>query len=211
MDYNVEAVSAYNKVAQLYSDKFMDLDLYDDVYSRFCDMVRKTEPEILEIGCGPGNATKKLLQMRPDLKILGIDAAEKMIELAAANNPAAEFEAMDCRNISKMKKEFDGIFCGFCMPYLSEEDCSGLIKDCADLLSSGGILYTAVIEKPENSAEWQVSSNGDYKMLLHYYSEKFLTEEVQKHGFDRPEIIRKSYRRSAESEETHLILIARKS
>ena len=61
MDKYRETFETWNKVAQLYEDKFMDLDLYNDTYDQFCELLLKKNASILEIGCGPGNITKYLL------------------------------------------------------------------------------------------------------------------------------------------------------
>ena len=56
MDKYKETFKTWNKVASLYEDKFMDLDLYNNTYDYFCELV-KDNAKILEIGCGPGNIT----------------------------------------------------------------------------------------------------------------------------------------------------------
>lgn len=60
MDNYEETFETWNKVASLYQEKFMDLDLYDDTYETVCGSVSKDKAALLEIGCGPGNITKYL-------------------------------------------------------------------------------------------------------------------------------------------------------
>lgn len=79
--YNV-TFTTWNKIAETYEKKFMDLDLYNDSYDLFCANIIKQNPNVLEIGCGPGNITRYLLSKRPDLTIEGLDIAPNMIELA---------------------------------------------------------------------------------------------------------------------------------
>ena len=86
MDKYKETFETWNKIALLYQEKFMDLDLYNDTYDFICNSILKVNSKILEIGCGPGNITKYLLCKRPDFDILGIDIADKMVELAKINN-----------------------------------------------------------------------------------------------------------------------------
>lgn len=85
----------FNKYANKYNDKFKDFELYNDTFDVFCDKVKKEKADILEIACGTGNITQYILKKRPDLKILGLDIAENMIELAKSNNSKAEFKVMD--------------------------------------------------------------------------------------------------------------------
>ena len=68
MPHHKATIETYNKLAESYKEKFMDLDLYDDTYDLFCKLITKPNANIFEIACGPGNITKYLLQKRPDFK-----------------------------------------------------------------------------------------------------------------------------------------------
>lgn len=108
MDKYEETFETWNKVASLYQDKFMDLDLYDETYDYICKAIAKEKAKILEIGCGPGNITKYFLSKRPDFNVFGIDIAPNMIELAKKNNPTAKFSIMDSRKIDEIQEKYDG-------------------------------------------------------------------------------------------------------
>ena len=106
MDKYAITEETYNKSAKQFQDKFMDMDLYNDSYDKFCKLIDKRNANIFEIACGPGNITKYLLTKCPDFRILGIDLSSSMIELAKINNPAADFILMDCRHIFKIDKKY---------------------------------------------------------------------------------------------------------
>jgi len=165
--------NTWNKIAQLYQAKFMDLDLYDDSYDAFCQQLKKSAPSILEIGCGPGNITKYLLSKIPDAKILGIDIAPNMIDLAKANNPKAKFEVMDARALDLLDAKYDAILCGFCLPYLSEGNVTKMIADSGRLLEEKGLLYLSCIEGDYQASGFQVGSSGG-RMYVYYYLEQDL-------------------------------------
>ena len=80
MDSYQETFNTWNKIALLYQDKFMDLDLYNESYDSFCELIPKQQASILEIGCGPGNITQYILTKRPDFIIEGIDVAPNMVK-----------------------------------------------------------------------------------------------------------------------------------
>lgn len=82
MDRYQETFKTWDKIAQIYEDKFMGLDLYNDTYDIFCNLISKNNPYILEIGCGPGNITQYLLAKNPNFRITAIDNSENMIKLA---------------------------------------------------------------------------------------------------------------------------------
>lgn len=95
-----DLIEGFNKLAQVYQDKFMDMDLYDDTYDEFCGLIKGHNAKVLEIGCGPGNITRFILNQLPELHIHAIDLSEEMVALARENNPTAVVEVMDCRAIN---------------------------------------------------------------------------------------------------------------
>lgn len=57
-DRTKETIEAYNNSAEKYQDKFMAMDLYNDTYDTFCNLIKKSNAEIFEIATGPGNVAK---------------------------------------------------------------------------------------------------------------------------------------------------------
>jgi len=55
---NEVTVGTYNNAAKNYQDKVMGMDLYDDTYDMFCNLIEKKNAEIFEFASGPGNVTK---------------------------------------------------------------------------------------------------------------------------------------------------------
>lgn len=199
----------WNKIASIYQDKFMNLDLYDATYNTFCVHLQKPQAKILEIGCGPGNITKYLLNKRPDYQISGIDVAPNMVELAKQNNPTAQFKIMDCRNIASIVNTYDGIMCGFCMPYLSKDDCAKLIKDSSKLLNKNGVFYFSAIEGDYEQSGFEAGSSGD-KAYVFYHQADYLQEQLNDNDFELIELKKILYPKTADIISTHLVFIARK-
>ena len=181
----------------------MDLDLYDDSYDFFLQKIEKENPQVLEIGCGPGNITRYLLSKRPDVKITGIDVAPNMIQLAKENNPTADFQVMDARYLSLLSGKYDAIICGFCLPYLEKEDAEQLISDCAGLLEPGGVFYLSTIEGPYEKSGFEQGSTGDGS-YVYYYEKEFLGNCLAKAGFGKMNWMEKKYEKNG-GEEVHLI------
>jgi len=209
MDPYKETIKTWNKIASLYEDKFMDLDLYNDTYDIFCERLEIVSPRILEIGCGPGNITKYMLLNRPDFNILGIDIASNMVELAMKNNPAADFKVMDCRQINELETKFDAIICGFCLPYLSKSDCTKFIKDCYNIISDTGILYISFVEGDYINSGYQTGNNGD-KIYFYYHSFNEVNKDLTENNFSLINTINKNYIKNDEISEVHTIIIAKK-
>tara|TARA_R110001592_G_scaffold165413_2_gene399789 strand:+ start:893 stop:1489 length:597 start_codon:yes stop_codon:yes gene_type:complete len=196
-------------VASIYEDKFMDLDLYNDTYNFFTEQIPTNNPEILEIGCGPGNITKYVLGKRPDFKLTAIDIAPNMIKLAKKNNPNATFKVLDIRNITTIRQNFNGILAGFCVPYLSQMDCLKLIQDCRKLLSSSGILYISFVEGIYEDSAYQIGSSGD-RVFFYYHSLDFFKNIIETNHFTIIKLYHKNFDKTDKTTETHTIMIARK-
>ena len=209
MDRYKQTFDTWNKIASLYQDKFMNLDLYNNTYDLICSSVNIVNAKILEIGCGPGNITKYLLSKRPDFNIFGIDVAPNMIELARINNPKATFEIMDIRKISELKMKYDGIVCGFCLPYLSQTDSEKLIFDANNLLNESGLIYISFVEGDPNKSHFQTAGSGDRS---YFYFHKLETSKKQliENGFGEIAVTKLEYKKSESQKEQHTIITAKK-
>lgn len=209
MDKNKVAVALFNKLAEGYQEKYMDVNLYSDSFDFFCKTIEKENAEIFEIACGPGNITKYLLDRRPDFRILGTDLSENMLALARKNNPTATFEIMDCRAIGSISKKYDGIMCGFAMPYLTKEESLQLISNAAEILNPNGLLYISTIEDDYAKSTFKKGSTGE-EIFMHYHEAGYLTEALQRHGFKVLKVDRKEYKIADGTETTDLILVTQK-
>ena len=210
MDKYQETFQTWNKIAKIYQDKFMNLDLYNDSYDDFLELIIKTNASVLEVGCGPGNITKYLLTKKTDLKIIGIDISENMIELAKKNNPTAEFVIMDCREIDSLNKKFDAIICGFCIPYLSNSDCLKLISDCKNLLNNSGILYLSFVHGNYENSGYISGSSGD-RTYFYYHNLNNLVKTLESNHLEINRLIPKNYIKTDGTDEIHTILISKKT
>ena len=205
------AVDLFDKYADRYQEKYMDVSLYHDTFDLFCDAIKKENAEILELGCGPGNITRYLLEKRPGIKLLGTDLSKRMITLAKINNPAAEFELMDCRDFRRTGKKYDGIMGGFCLPYLSKEDSIKLIQDAFASLNPDGVLYLSTMEDDYDKSGLKGPSSGEPDQLfIHYHEAGYLTEALTVNGFAILELSRKEYSGPDGAPVTDLVIIAQK-
>ena len=209
MDSYKETFETWNKVASLYQDKFMELDLYNNTYDFICNTIPKEKAKLLEIGCGPGNITKYLLSQRPDFDIYGIDIAPNMIALAKKNNPTASFAVMDSRLIDKLEAKYDGIVCGFCLPYLSQTDGSKLIADCYHLLNDNGLLYISFVEGDPSKSGFQVGSSGD-RSYFYFHDLNELKRQFIDNKFVELKIVKVEYKKSETETDIHTVLTAKK-
>lgn len=208
MDKYKITATTWNKVARLYEEKFMYLNLYDDTYDCLCDLL-KPNAEVLDVGCGPGNITKYILSKRTDVNVLGVDVSENMVALARNNCTDASFEVMDIRDIKRLENKFDCVVAGFCLLYLVKEDLELFISSSVQLLNASGYLYISVVEGDYSRSGFETGSTGD-GTYVYYYDTTCLLKLLNNNGFELISKFKKNYTSSAGISSTHLILIAKK-
>lgn len=209
MNQYQETHTTWNSVAQRYEDAFMDLDIYNASYDRFCELIANDKASILEIGCGPGNITKYLLNKHPTYNILATDVAPNMIMLAQKNNPKAKFQVIDGRHLNTISEKFHGVMCGFILPYLSNVDTIQLIKNSYTLLHPDGILYLSFVSGNTKHSGFITSSTGE-RTYFYYHEIAILKKELTTLGFQLVEHLEVPYKSSDKEIEIHTVLIARK-
>ncbi len=208
MPHNKKAVEIFNKLAEAYEKKYMDVDMYAKSLDFFCTQLNMDGAMVLDIACGPGNVAKYLLNKRPDFQLLGTDLSENMVALAKKNNPEASFQVLDGKKIDSLEKQFEGIVCSFLLPYLSMPETEKLLRSIANKLSSNGILYLGTIEGEYEKSAIRKGSTGD-EIFMHYYSEKILTQKLEELQFEILGLERISYHLHDGSNTVDLIVVAK--
>lgn len=208
MDKNKETFETWDKIAFLYQEKFMKMDLYDETYDFICDSIAKPQAKLLEIGCGPGNISKYLLSKRADFDILGIDIAPNMIELAKVNNPTAHFQIMDTREIHTLESKFDGIIGGFCLPYLSQKESKELIASSCELLNENGLIYLSFVEGDPAKSDYKSGSGG--RVFFYYHHLADLKSQLMEYHFQEIQVFKVNYPTSETGYDIHTIVTGKK-
>jgi len=117
---------------------------------------------------------------------------------------------MDCRRLDTLKSRFDGIVCGFCLPYLSEPDVEKLIRDSAGLLTDGGLFYASFITGDPAASNYQVGATGD-RCFVHYHASGTLKLQLARHGLELLREFCVNFDLSPPHTQVHTILLARKA
>lgn len=205
------SVQRFDEFAEEYASRFDNVSGYHNQLSCFVQQVKEVSPAILELACGPGNVTRFLKNRFPESRILAVDLAPKMIELAQKALPEVDFRVMDVREISAITEKFDAVMCSFCLPFLSKEDAAKLIADCAALLNPGGIVYVSTMEGDEHRAGFEKTSfSGDSEVYFNYHRQTDLLDAFEKSGFKILRLDRQDYQEPDGSITVDLIFIAGK-
>lgn len=211
MDHKKNTISIFDKFAAKYQEKYMDLEAYRDSLDLFCAHLENKQGKILDIGCGPGNLSRYIKGKCPHIHLLGIDLSAKMLELARINNPDDQFVLMDCRDIVKIKLKFDGVLCGFCLPYLSREDALHLISDVSGLLMPGGIFYLSTMEDDYEKSGLEGSDSGvDGSLYIYYHQSDYLLTALRESRYEILDLKRRPLPENKNSSTMDLVILARR-
>jgi len=209
MDHCAISANAFHKGADGYREKFMDLTMYDNSYREFCELLPPGRARVLDAACGPGNVSRYLAAQRPDLDLLGIDLAPRMLELAREAVPSARFVVHDCRKLADLNRRFEGIICAFGLPYLSREEATAFIQAAGRALEPGGALYLSAMLGPKEDSGFHRCSNGD-QVHITYHSEEEVIRSLQQCGFTVLRQWRMPSPSAASKATTDLFVLARK-
>jgi len=209
MDPNKISVSTFNELASLYAEKYMDVDLYNDTYDVLSELLPKAA-RVLELGAGPGMISRYLIRKRADLDIMATDASQAMLDIAAKQHPKISTQLLDCRELEKHGNIYEAVVAGFCLPYLSKEECIKLFSDVYACLSDQALFYLSIIDRDHQDSGLQTSKNTGRSVYQYYYREEDL-EKMWAGNFSVLKRFNKSMQLADQTTEAQLILILRKN
>lgn len=201
----------YEHAAEGYAERFMPMTLYNDLYHRFCNHIFTPSPQILEIGCGPGNVIQHIQKHLPTARIIGTDLSTSMIAIAQQQFPTVDFRVLDARDVSSLDQHFDAVITSFILPYLDYDECASLIRDIHTLLHHDGIVYLSTMEGTKSRSGYERTSfAGDREVYIHYYTRDFLEQLFEEEGFDVLSLDYKDYEEANGSITRDMIYMLRK-
>lgn len=154
----------YKKLAEFYDDFIYDID-YDKIinfYKKIFNQNQFSYRDILELGCGTGNVTSKLI----GYNVYAMDYSEEMLSIARkklGNKRNIRFLNMDIRNFN-LNKKFDVI--------IASLDVINYIVDSKDLYS----LFKNVKRHSHEESIFIFDINSHYK-ISEYIGNNTFTDE----------------------------------
>ncbi len=128
---------------------------------------------ILDIGCGPGNSSRALLQRWPDAKLTGIDSSISMIEKAKADYPANNWIVADASDFNPDIK-YDIVFSNATIQWIPNHEI--LFRKLSCMVNGGGVLAIQVPrfdEMPLSKAILNVACNEKWRERIKGCAELF--------------------------------------
>lgn len=176
----MDAIEIFNRYANEYLEKNGNVSSYAEGLSFFCEALPKNA-KILELACGPGNISRYLIHQRPDFTLTATDPAQKMIALAQKQGLNVDFHC-EFANKALKRGRFNGIVCGFLLPYLNPDEFFELLHQVYLRLEINGHLYLSWINKTNTEKRLEINSKGE-ELEITYYSIEFIQKSLRKLGF----------------------------
>ncbi|HYO20632.1 MAG TPA: class I SAM-dependent methyltransferase, partial [Dermatophilaceae bacterium] len=126
----------YDDRAQRYADAFQDetlpsFPLDRNMIRMMVDLVGE-RPRVLDAGCGAGQVTKMLRNW--GCEAVGVDAAEKLIELARTAYPGVDFTVGDLRALPYPDEVFDALVARYSVIHTAPAGVPAVVRELARVL-----------------------------------------------------------------------------
>lgn len=129
---------------EIYGQEFKFMP-WGKLIQEILDIVKKDAPKdsnILDLMCGPGYLLGKIKELRPDLKLKGVDIDKRFIRYAQEKYKRIEFEVADVLKF-KTGEKFDIILCTGGLHHLPYEEQERFVKAIKSLLKNDGFCIIA--------------------------------------------------------------------
>ena len=160
-------VKTYDATVNEYVTHEFDNPSMEKHYKKFMSLIPK-HASILDVGCGPGQATKRFADQGHDTT--GIDLSKNMIEYARKKVPNAKFFVKDIEEL-KIGKKYNAIWAAFILVHIPREKHAHIIEKFYQILKPNGILYLGMIEG-QGEKLMQEPYNRKYKQWFVFVTKK---------------------------------------
>lgn len=141
MNGKEETIAAYNGGASQLAAKFNSVGPRTKDIKKAFSYVSKTNPKVLELGCGNGRDAAEILKYTNDY--LGIDISEKMIAIARAHIPNGYFQISDIEEYS-FPENVDIIFAFASLLHSNKGKVREIFRKASSALAENGIFFISL-------------------------------------------------------------------
>ena len=140
-----------------------------DLVSQIAEHITSSNPRIYDLGCGPGNSAKVILDAFPGAKITGIDSSPDMLSKASAYLPDAEFLKGDLSTFSvKDGEKVDLLFSNAAFHWLRSPTRIETLTRLFLTLKPGGVLAFQIPDNYDESSHKLMREVAKKKDTLFY-------------------------------------------
>lgn len=188
----------FNKEAEAFDEQVQkNIPCYNEMLTALINAIpdNKKNPKILDLGCGTGNITQKVLTRFPDAKVTCLDLSENMIEIA--KDKLSDYEKIEyiVGDFTQMQIEtkYDVILSSLALHHIpNDEEKESMYKDIYEALEKDGVFLNADV----------IKANSNYNEEL---NNKIAIREMKENGVTDEEITEHKGKRDANDIPTTLI------
>lgn len=173
----------YDALSEEYEEK---VGLRVKKTTEIIDKVRpffKANGHILDVGCGVGITTEKLLEK--GFQVTAVDISPKMLAYTQKRNPRAHCVLGDFLTLD-FDTQFDGILDFAFLHLFPKETAMEILQKNHSILCPGGVFFIGTTVSDKNSEGWEEKKdyNKKHKRYRKHWKEDELKEALQKVGFE---------------------------
>ena len=181
---NLKTRQAYNLVAQRYHELFhdeMNEKAYDrELLDRFASNFNH-DSLICDAGCGPSGHIGRYV-FEKGIPVVGVDIADRCVELARQQNPAMRFVQGDIGRLGFADETFDGIIAYYSIIDTPKSCVGRLYAEFHRVLRPGGRLLVAV--KVGETEEYLTELLGiETEIYFSFFTQDDVRRYYQEGGF----------------------------
>jgi ubiquinone/menaquinone biosynthesis C-methylase UbiE len=194
----------YRAIRDVYHQKHFDEKLFDQPLEEFSTLL-SPKSVVLDIGCGTGGETKKLLKQEFD--VTSVDISSEMLEKAQEVVPNGHFLPMDVLNLQFPDSSFAGVWSARTLIHVPSDQLDLAMRHIHRVLQPLGVLGLIVLQgTQEEVIPEYYDETGQTETFFKWFTKDELVELVTRHNFE----IEKTEVLDPDEEEPHIFILARK-
>jgi len=171
MDSKAETIDTYNKSALGLAKKFDGLGARTSDIEETFALIPKENPTVLEIGCGNGRDAEYIVKLTHNY--VGIDVAEKLIELARQKVPEGKFIVADVEEYT-FPNNLDAMFAFASLIHVPRESLRSIFRAALTSLNTRGVFRLSM---KYAEAYNEITKTDEFGTRTYYlYSDKDIAE-----------------------------------
>lgn len=190
MEHINKTIHAYDENGHTYAKKFLEYEIYRKKLEAFSTLYMHSDSDILDIGCGPGQNLRYLIDQGLVHSATGVDLSKKMVSLAKQLVPEAEIYLQNLLHYQP-EKTYDVVLAAFCIVHLLKDETLYCISQISTWLNSKGVLYLSFMEG--KNPGYESTSFSQESLFFNYYDRNYIIDILQKNGFKILEISEEGY------------------
>lgn len=179
MDGNWLAVDTYDKIADVYTQQYFN-DLSDAPWiDKFLHYL-PPQAKILDVGCGPGEFTRYILDKNFD--ITGVDLSRAMIDIARERVGKEYFAIMDMCDLDYQPSTFDGLLAAYSLIHIPSSKVPHTLAGFYRILKPCGCLMIITQHgKPDRVVDEPLMAGE--KMFINFFTGQRIASLLRAAGF----------------------------